>query len=269
MSIILKADNFTVPEESALDMRGLQTDSFGTVYGGHKAIFDPLQYGITGTLATGTVLQNLVFEKPTATVTSGLTTQTVAQAKGFPFAITTGATEYISLPDVFNLLTLGNEPSVVVSAWLTNRDLSIINQGVVGCAYKVTLGAQWYISTGIAAGKLRLAAQGLSTDVTPTLNVPELYTIYFKRISAGVVQIQFARNGTVVSTQNSTYPFRNPVDQGSAAYGIPKLGYVEGFGYTWNGVVHRIQVFKVNPTTFNLTSWLSTEYSLNNARFVI
>lgn len=269
MSIILKSDSFTVPESSALNMRGLQTDSYNQVLGGHKSIFDPVQSGVTGTLATGTAVAGLVFNQPELVVTSRLTSETIESAKGFPFADTGGGVEFLTLPkSTFNLLQLGSEPSVVISAWITNRNLTATVQGIAGCSFQTSGNAQWYISTGSVAGSIRMGAQAQNVQFTGNLDVPELYSFYFKRTSAGNMLIELKRDTTTIGTLLSTYPFINPeLGAGGAINGNPTVGYIAGFGTQWNGIVHRIQCFKVDPATFDFNSWLVDEIAGNAGRF--
>lgn len=274
MSVILKAKTFSVPEQYALAMRGVQTDAYGEVLGGHKAIIDPMQVGMTGTLAAGATIKNLVATKPDASVYSAFTSQTVESAKGIPFTSLAGgaANETVQLPDDFNLLNLGTEPSAVISLWATHRDLTATLNAIAGCAYQVSANAQWYMSTGNASGKFRFGFQGASAQVGAALNTPTLYTIYFKRTAAGVMQIQCAVNGNVVSTASSTYPFKDPTAAGvggppprSKAY----LGALDGFVSGWNGIIHRVQLLKVDPESFDLADWLAAEVSNNSGRFTV
>lgn len=269
MSVILKADSFTVSEDLALNMRGLQTDQYNTIFGGHKALFDPIQSGVTGILATGTTVNGLVYNQPSLAVTSRLNSETVESAKGFPFADSVTGVEILTLPKtIFNLLQLGSEPSVVISAWITSRNLSNTLQGIMGCSYQTGPFSQWYMSSGTVAGTIRLSGQGIATQFTPSLDVPELYSIYFKRVSAGNMQIQFSRNGSIIDTQSSTYPFKNPeLGTGGEPNGNPSVGFIPGFAYQWGGIVHRIQCFKVDPATFDFPIWLTAEITGNTGRF--
>lgn len=271
MTAILKAKTYSVPEQYALAMRGVQTDAYGEVLGGHKAIIDPMQAGMTGLLPTGTPIKNLVTTKPDATVFNTINSQTVESAKGIPFtSLGNGASECVQLPDDFNFLSLGTEPSVVISLWATHRDLTATLASIAGCAYQTGANAQWYMCVGNAAGKVRFGFQGAYAQVDAALNTPTLYTMYFKRTGAGAMQVQCAVNASVVSTASNTYPFKDPAGAGGpSSRSKAFVGYIDGFNSSYFGIIHRMQLLKVDPASFDFAAWLADEVAKNSSRFVL
>ncbi|MBU2359711.1 MAG: hypothetical protein KKB02_12390, partial [Alphaproteobacteria bacterium] len=141
----------TVPEATRLLLRGIQTDIYGEVLGGHKSILDPMQSGLTGKPSSGSTIPDLIPGAVLTTVAASFSAQpdTVESAKGFPFSSATNEFgERIQLGDYatspWNLLNLGTEPSVVISLWLKIKTLPGAGAfGVTGYAAQNGSYGQW------------------------------------------------------------------------------------------------------------------------------
>ena len=110
MAVILKATNFAVSDDDALAMRGIQTDSYNEIMAGHGAVLDPSQSGVSaGVLAAGDVVENLVVGASDASVILPFNTLSTG------LSLTGGADEQLSLPESFDLATLGDDASILLS----------------------------------------------------------------------------------------------------------------------------------------------------------
>lgn len=250
-----------VPEATALLLRGIQTDAYGEVLGGHKAIFDPIQSGMTGVLATGGTVPNIVQGKPVASCTSSLAGATIQAAKGLNFGSASGGAEVINLPADFELRNLGSEPSFVLSMWMTSHaSTTTAYPPIAGNA--VSTDQQWYINHRGTADTIGVYLDPVRHDFTIPLNTPTLVTMAVIRSSAGAFTRKTYRNGEVMGTQTGTYPFREVSDSGSA----PRLGFLTGFGVDWNCTLHRLQLLKVDPA-FDAPAWIAAEIAANASRW--
>lgn len=254
----------TVPEATALMLRGIQSDTYGEVLGGHKAIFDPIQSGLTTTIPSGGTLANLVVGSGAATAVGTLSSGTsIASAKGIDFSNATAATEYLVLPSVFDLNTLGSEPSVILPFWLTPKNTGASLNFIAGYAYQAGSECQWAIAQDNTAGRIRVGAYGQWVYVPVDVNVPVLIAIFVQRTGAGTFAFKVYKNAAFMGSLSMSYPFRSPV----TASPVPTIGYAVGWGVNWLGVAHRSQLIKVDPA-FDIAAWLAAEVAANAGRWV-
>lgn len=256
----------TVPEATALLLRGIQTDAYGEVLGGHKAIFDPVQSGLTTTIPNGGTLSNLVVGGASAgpavgTLSAGTA---IAAAKGIDFSSSVGAYEYLKLPSCYDLNTLGSEPSVVISKWITPKNTGASLNFITGFAYQVGSECQWAVAQDNTANRLRVGTYGLWVYVPVTVNVPVLITIFVQRTGAGTFAFKVYKNAEFVGSVSSTYPFRSPVSGSPAP--VPSIGWGSSWAANWLGVTHRSQLIKVDPA-FDIAAWLAAEIAANASRW--
>lgn len=266
----------TVPETTALKLRGLQTDAYGQILGGHKALIDPLQSGLTGKLATGASVPNLVAGAANPVVSFGFTNagvDPIETAKGLNFTSATNEygenillVDYATSP--WNLLNHGSEPSLVISTWLTIDALPSGVHGVLGFAAQNGSFAQWGIQ--LTSAGLQPFVNGVS-DVTvfnPPLGDRTLITQYIQRTGAGTFNYKWYVNDALQQTLSRVYPLANPRGAGSPiTTAQPRMGQLDGFGGSWDGTIHRQQNLKVDPSVFDIAAWLAAEIAANGARF--
>lgn len=252
-----------VPEANALYMRGIQTDQYGEILGGHKALFDPIQSGMSGKLAVGNIVPNIVTDGPTAVCQATFNfagNQTIEAAKGFNFSNVANTFERITLPTVFDLRNLGSEPSVIIPTWLTITSVPSAGQdSIIGAAGNSSGQAQWFL--GIRATGLYSIINSVDMGSTvPAVGTPLLHTTHIDRTGAGTFSARTYINGSLASTGSGTYPFLNPTI-------APAMGYFGGFGAAFNGTIHRNQLIKV-PQGFDVAGWISDEIAMNASRWV-
>lgn len=261
-----------VPEAIALALRGIQTDQYGEILGGHKALFDFMQSGVTGKPTAGYEFDNLVVDGDTAEVEfSFATAANVEDVKGLNFSVTAdGSHERVLLPEVFDLLTLGSEPSVVISAWITHTAPPASGAAsAFGHAYQNSTYSQYHLECK-PDGTINVKVNGYGSGgitFTPPTGTPFLFTLHINRTGSGTFEWSLYIGGTktgVTQTSGATYPFQNPDDQGSEW--PPVLGTLGGFGGHWQGTVHRLQLIKV-PQDFNVSAWITEELANNDGRF--
>lgn len=256
-----------VPEATALLLRGIQTDAYGEVLGGHKAIFDPLQSGLTTTIPNGGSLANIVAGGAAAGPAVGIISSgsSIAAAKGLRFSNSAANTEYLPLPSPFDLRTLGSEPSIVISAWITNDvDTSSAYPVIMGHAYQGTTYHQWTLQHRNTSGKLAFTVNMTRHEFVAPIGVPMLVTAHIKRTAAGAFAFTTYLDDAVVgATTGMAYPFNNPA---GSAYAMKAIGFVGGYNSEWIGTVHRLQLLKVDPA-FDITGWLAEEIAANAARW--
>lgn len=253
----------TVPEATALLLRGIQTDAYGEISGGHKALFDPIQSGLTTTIANGGTLPNLVVGGAAATAVGTLSSGTsIAAAKGIDFSNAGAGTEYLILPSVFDLNTLGSEPSVIIPVWLTPKNTGATLNFITGYAYEAGGECQWAIAQDNTAGRLRVGAYGQWVYVPVDVNVPVLITIFIQRTGSGTFAFKVYKDDTFMGSLSQSYPFRSPVTSSP----VPTIGYAVGWGVNWLGVAHREHLRKV-PADFDIDAWLAAEIAGNGSRW--
>ena len=258
-----------VPELTALKLRGVQTDAYGEIKGGHKALFDTEQTGETGTLAAGSKIENLVLGGDQLSVSQGGFSTTLEDSKGIEFSNSNNNVEWIDLPSVFDLFSLGEEPSFVLSLWITNKTVSGTGSpAIIGYAYQTTTYCQWSLSHDNADNTLALRFSGLKAATVVPINEPVLLTIYVLRTGPGTYKIDFYNGDQLIASHsNKLYPFNDPGGPGVAS--TRRIGMIGGQTQTWNGIVHRLQLFKVDPETFDIDQWLADEIANNSDRFVL
>lgn len=257
-----------VPEETAIYLRGAQTDAYGEIRGGHRFLFDPLQSGIADRPAAGAALPNLVTGRPDATFTSWASApKTVAEAKGIPFWDAT--TEYVALPfDEADLMNLGDTPSFVMSIWITNDMVTATGYpAIAGYAYQTSTAHQWSFSYNPSGNTIQIQVDPSTTgrvQVAVPLSTPTLLTIHMNKVSETTATMNVYRGTELVGSGSVAYPFVDAAGLNSTA--SRRMGIITGFGAGWVGTVHRFQLFKV-PQDFDVASWLATEVALNAPRF--
>lgn len=271
MAAIIQATNFTVPEEYALNMRGLQTDAYGEVKGGHKAIFDFAAMGDVGPLAVGYEAKNLVFNGDPAVVTDAWDAGITAAAKGLKFSTVADQSEILELPDCFDLNTLGTDPSFVISTWLTLPDTWASKAPpdfIMGYASNSTTANQWSLSGVGSSVDVRMVLssdEGENTaqfDPTAYLGTPIMLSWHVRKIATGTFELDFYLGASRIAGQASrVYGFNIPASV------TPRIGSVGAFDNDFAGTVHRTQLFKFDPETFDIDEWLADEIAGNGSRF--
>lgn len=261
-----------VTEAVALTLRGIQSDQFGEILGGHKALFDFIQSGITGKPGVGAVIPNLVVGGGDGVVANTFSAAgNVETVKGLGF--TSGVGEVVNLPSSCNLLNYGSEPSVVISTWLTDAGVTPGSESAIASyTYQNTSNSQWYIAKK-TNGKILARVNGYGAlggvEFTPPTG-PFLLTIHVDRTGSGTfkytVYINGIQEGAVQSGAGLGYPFINPLSGHASA--LPMLGYAIGVGSAWTGVIHRLQLLKV-PQGFDIASWIAAQLALNSGRFAV
>lgn len=256
-----------VPEETALLLRGIQTDTYGTVLGGHKAIFDPVQSGLSGVLASGDTVPNLVAGGDDATTLFDFV-EDISTHKGIPFTDANVGAEAITLPDCFDFLTLGDDPTLVLSVTMTLVAPPDSGTQSAALSYTVntTSGNQYYMGVwpdGTMSFTMSyIASAGIGKFAVPT-NEPFTVTAHITPEN-GELLITVYLNGVQVD-QYTKPNFNDPKEASASAE--PRLGYGQPFSKTWEGAIHRLQLLKVNPDVFDIDAWMADEIAANAGRF--
>lgn len=266
MAIALISEVVINPPES-YDFRGAQVDAFGTVWGGHKAIIDPLQTG-EDSVPVAYPIKNLISGQADATV-GGATISAIQANKGF---VTTGTTnKSLRLPAIFNWFNLAANESVLLSAWVKRKSAGSA-LATVFCSCYQTGANHHYSFQQKANGKFAFAIGTQNVELAESdvpLNTPFLVSIYLKNTGANKWTAYCYINKTLKATIQRDGAWTNP----SAAYGAwpgPIIGCsnLTGFsGTSADVVVHRIQSLLVNEAYFDHDGWISEEMDLNAARF--
>lgn len=266
-SQVLKGSG-TVPEPTALNLRGVQTDAFGEVKGGHKALFDVAQTGETGIISSGDTISNLIVGGDPLICTSSGFLVPLETAKGIEFSNSSPGVEFVEMPAVFDLNTLGAEPSIVISTWITNKTVSGSGSpAVMGYAYQTGTYCQWSIAHENIDNTIAVRVNGYKYTMPMTLNEPTLITIVIEKSSDGMWIGHIYKNDTIVGSKpESSYPFKDPAGGASPSRSI---GYIGGYAGDWDGIVHRLQLFKFDPGTFDAAQWIADEIANNSGRFVL
>lgn len=270
MAILIKSNNYAVPKPASLNMRGIQTDQYGTVLGGHKAIIDPIQSGLTGIPAPDDVVENLIANSENGIVVDPYQ-EAVSAVKGYGLTNSeSNGSERIDLPSSFNLLNIDEKPSCVVSFWLTTRTVPTGFDGVIGCAYQTGGKSQWYLSGNNNGNSFRFGVSGGNLFyITPALNTPELITLVIKKSDENEFSADLYQDDSHIGTKSLNYPLVDPGDSAATNSGIPRIGQLNGFTNAFDGIVHRAQVFEIDPATFDAEQWIADEIANNATRFVL
>lgn len=253
-----------VPLATRLNLRGVQTDPFGEVRGGHRALYD---YSTLGdSIASGGAVDNLIVGGADGVMT-GMAAASIVSNKGIRKTLTTSV--WFGLGTEFDLLNAayGSEPSIVVSAWMTHNDLTTNVAGVLGYASSAGSNCQWQWAVTTDAGcNFRATVNGLHVVTTLTLGVAYLHTLYFRRTAAGAYEVRVYIGSTLIGTiTGQSYPFRSPPAGGGSP--LPAFGWAQGYSPAYLGTLHRAQAFQVDPATFDVAAWLAEEIANNAARF--
>ncbi|EEX14676.1 hypothetical protein CSE45_2552 [Citreicella sp. SE45] len=265
MAVILQATEFAVPDAEALKMRGMQTDPYNEVKGGHAAILNFLD-ATAGALAVSDEIANTVHGGDPATALTAWATGISAADKGLSFDAAAGVAERLQLPGAFDLATLGAEPSFVLSTWVTlpvGFGAVTPPNSIMGFAYQSGAEAQWFLSGHGGTTNLRFAISSEESntnqvlfDATPYLGAPMLMSAVVTRIGAGSFRLDFYRGTTRIGGAPSlTYGFNAPVTGAP----VPVIGGLGGFGDDFTGTVHRLQLFRFDPDSFDVADWLEAE----------
>lgn len=273
MSVILKSSSI-IAEPASLSLFGPQTDPNGVVMGGHKAIFDFSAPTMPNTLAISGEVPNLLYSGEPAVCTGAFSGITVA--KGLPFTDSV-AGEKMTLPDSFKLNSLGAEPSFVLSTWLTHSVAETDDSGaasIAGYAFQTGADHQWSISVlnsnivyfnyTVAGQSRRVLEVCRLNDVPGSRGAPMLITAYIEKAGAGIFTGSVYLNDAIAaSVSGETYStgFNAP----GGGY-VPTIGQLGGFSGDWDGVLHRMQLLKVDPESFDVDDWLKTEIAANASR---
>ncbi|RLL46418.1 hypothetical protein D9K79_08175 [Acinetobacter cumulans] len=266
MAITLISEVTINPPES-YDFRGTQVDAFGTVWGGHKAIIDPLQTG-EDSVAVAYPIKNLIAGQADATV-GGAAISSIQANKGF---VTMGATnKCVRLPSVFNWFNLAPTESVLLSAWVKRISTGSALATVFCSCYQTGVNHHYSFQQK-ANGKFAFAIGTQNFELADgdvPLNTPLLVSIYLKNTGANKWTAYCYINKVLKATIQREGAWTNP----STAYGSwsgPIIGCsnLTGFsGTSANVVVHRIQSLLVNEAYFDSEGWISEEVDLNISRF--
>ena len=253
-----------VPRATALLLRGVQTDPFGEVRGGHRALYDYSTLGAS--IASGGVVDNLIVGGEDGAMV-GVTASNIIANRGI--RKTSVASVYFGLGAAFNLLNAvyGSEPSIVISAWMTHDDLTVNILPALGYANGASQNCQWQWGvTTNAGGNFRAVVNGVSVYTTLVAGTAYLHTLYFRRTAAGAYEVQVYIGSTLVGTiSGQSYPFKDPT--GIAGSPAPAFGWAQGWSTAYLGTLHRAQVFQVDPVTFDVADWLAAEIAANAGRW--
>lgn len=264
-SHVLKGSG-VVPEPVSLNLRGIQTDEFGEIKGGHKALFDIVQTGETGIISSGDTIDNLIVGgDPLVCISSGFLVP-LETAKGIEFSNSSGGVEFVEMPDVFDLNSLGDEPSAVISTWITNKTVSGSGSpAVMGYAYQTGTYCQWSIAHENIDNTIAVRVNGYKYTLSMILDEPTLITIVVLKSSSGTwIGYVYKNNELIGITPETAYPFKDPSGSGAASRNI---GHIGGYNGAWDGIVHRLQLLKVDPETFDIDQWIADEIANNAGRF--
>lgn len=274
MSLILKS-NTAIPEATALNLRGIQTDPYGAVLGGHKAIFDlaTLSEGVDA-LAVSDPVSNLVYGAEQATCNGAFTGMTAA--KGVPLTTST-SDERLDLPGVFKLHDLGSEPSLLISAWITvgaAEGGAVPANTVMGHAFQSGDSHGWSLRVDGGAAMQWTLRDDNATNTLLTVDfddndiraVPHLHTLELRRTASGLFTANTFLDPVKTNTQAGlAYPLATPALPASA--GPARIGALPAYGAGFQGTVHRVQLLKFDPDEFIIEEWLAAEVAANGARF--
>jgi hypothetical protein len=253
-----------VPEATALSLRGIQTDTYGEVLGGHKALFDFDQSGVTGLLTAGEV-KNLISGGDGMTVSQAFVSGDPVEAKKGANFTSGGSGEVLLMPEVYDLNTLGAEASLVISNWITNdMDVGAGFPAIMGYARQTNTNNQWSINHENTQNTFVTRVSGSKHTFVVPNGAAFLLTMYIKKTSSGVYSFTTYLNDVAVgSTAGKSYPFITPSD----GMETRNVGTISGFTSTWEGTVHRMQLLKVDPTAFDIDAWIAAEIAANGSRF--
>lgn len=270
MAILIKSNSYVVPKPASLNMRGIQTDEYGTVFGGHKAIVDPVQSGLTDAPVALDQIENLIIGGSNGSVDRPMLDD-VSSNKGFSFSSPDGDNELIHLPSEFNLLNYGEKPSAVISLWVTHRSISAAYNGIAMCAYQTGAYSQWALYDNINAAAVIISLNGtlFPTQGVPSLNVPHLYTMRVEKIDETTMRMSAWIDSNSIGSETVAYPLKNPDDSPASGAEIPRLGGGNGYSTGFDGIVHRAQTFEIDPATFDAEQWIADEIANNASRFVL
>lgn len=254
----------SVPEATALNLRGLQTDAYGEVMGGDRALFD---FGLPSTptsFAAGGVLPNLIVGKDAGSITFSVSD--VDTYKGIRQAATSGDYRaYVS--DAFNPAEMGSSPSFFVSAWITAIALSDY-AGVACCADDNTLAGRSWRWLGMANGSIitNFTGNGGATDYPVTIagalevGVPHLITMVCTKTTATTFALSYYVDATLKGAISGIYGFVNPTR-------VPNFCYSPGQGSAQRMILHRARARKFDPAYFDVNAWLAAEIAANGSRW--
>jgi len=249
-----------------------QSDPNGRLYAGHQAVHDfATAVETADSFALTDEVANLVDGGDPA-VCSGIFGAGQTAAKGLKF--TTGTSgEVFDLPDVFDLLNLGSEPSFVLALWVKQLayDDATATRGVAGYARFTTTYCQWSLSTRYSTGnytrfRIGRVNSDKGHDYGPlTLNTATLLTVVVRRTGSGTYTAQFLKGANIVAEYSGTYPFVNPLDDGTAT--TPRIGAPSGYNADLSVVVHKANLFRIDPDNFDAEYWATQDIALNYDRF--
>lgn len=214
----------------------------------------------------GDEIPNLIAGKAAATCSgANWGGSNIEVARGVDFSVTGVGSEEILLPSEFDLLTIGAEPSFVLSTWLTNKMETVSNSyAIMGCAYQTSAYHQWSICHRNAANTLAVQINASRHDFTVNNNIPTLITAHVKRTASGTFTMETYCNAISVGrTHGLSYPFTNAAASASASR---KIGHIGGFSASWIGTVHRLQLLKVDAA-FDIIGWIAKEIAANASRW--
>lgn len=265
----------TIATPARYGFRGVQTDPNGTVFAGHKSTHDfASAVAAKNSFAISDTVTNLVTGGAVATCSGTFGTGQTA-AKGLLFTTSTSDEVMELAPaDGWDMEQLGSEPSFVMSFWVTQKayDDGTATRGIAGYARFTTTYCQWSLSTRYQSGnytRFRLGGvnsnNGHNFGALP-LNTPTMITAVVRRTGTGTFTVQFMLGSTVVASYAGVYPFVDPLGGGTAT--TPRFGAPSGYNADLSVVVHRAQLFRIDPSNFDAEFWAANEIAAQAGRFV-
>lgn len=265
MAITLISEVTINPPES-YDFRSTQVNAFGTVWGGHKAIIDPVQTG-ENNVPNGGLIKNMIIGQAGASAFGSISS--IQANKGF---LTVGSTNTtVKLPPVFNWFNLSSSDSVALSAWMTRKSAGLF-LSTVFCSCHQTGANHHYSFQQKANGRFAFAVGTQTVELAENdvpLNTPFLVSIYLKNTGANKWTAYCYINKTLKATIQRDGAWTNPT-LGNGNWIGPIIGCNNSTGFSGtpvDAVVHRIQSLLVNANAFDAEGWISEEVDLNFARF--
>lgn len=259
MALILKTD--TNPTDAArLISRGIQTDPHGEVYGGHSAIFDFAS--LTGDLAQNDEIPNTLYGGSPCTTTAAVTD--VVAKKGL--RLPNSGVRRLLCGDMFKPSSYGSAPSYVIGLWVTRDNVQPYG-GLLAAADANNNASMEYRIFMNSAGEgiwVNVSSGGVDDTVLALpLAIGEVtfIAVYVEKMTSTTYSLKGYIDGDLYDQDSGAYyDYTATAESMFGNYGAGSSG-------EFPGVIHRAQMFQVDPDVFDIDEWLAAEIAANDGRF--